>query len=216
MRAFFLTTALAVVLSAGGCSDPKAANEANFRKALEPAVHDRFCGGVYAERLAVPPEDGTEAWPVRVPLQALKGMGDFDKAARALLEQGARDGLLTRKVQVISAKRVGTFGGPPAVQPVISYTPTSKGSEVFRPAGGDPSKNRKPHAAVCAAKAEIVDVVRWTNPGDMFGQTVTLVTYHVQGTDVYASAPTDLRKGVDQPREETTALVRTSDGWRLP
>lgn len=72
-----------------------------------------------------------------------------------------------------------------------------------------------PFPAVCAAKGEIVDVVRWTEPADFGGRRISQVTYRFKGVEPLSIVPDKDKARMAQPREATLPLVLESDGWRV-
>lgn len=208
------SAALAAALLTAGCSDPKAPNDANFRKVLEPLVRDRFCRGVDARRMSLASgSDVPPPFPIIVP--ATPTSFGSDAPARTMLEQAAAAGLLTRKVATQPAKRAqdGEELKPTAL---IFYEPTAKGAQIFRPVDRRLSNGQMAaFPAMCMGTGRIDSIVRWTDPGDAFGQTVTVVTYTYSATDVPADAPPRLREELARPKEAQATLVRASDGWQL-
>lgn len=209
-----ITAAILAAMPLAACSDPKAANEANFRKAIEPLVRDRFCRSIDdVDRMQVGNADEVTAWPLIVPVVPFQSHEPGGKAARALLEEAAREGLLDRRTETIVGRRVG-YTEQPASREVIVYTPTDKGEVVFRPIERKAMSGMRTVPGACAAKAEVTEIVRWTDPADAFGATVSQVTYRYRGTDVGPVVPADQRTGFEEPKEATVTLVRSSDGWQ--
>lgn len=98
----------------------------------------------------------------------------------------------------------------------LSYMPTQKGRAVFRSIdrkGYDGSTVEVP--ALCVATGVIDRVVRWTDPADVLGRTLTTVKYTVVGKDLAdGGSPAD-RARLARPVEQTVTLQRTNDGWAM-
>ena len=98
---------------------------------------------------------------------------------------------------------------------LVVYTPTNAGKAVFRPVEREAADHRM-HAypEMCAGRGRIDKVVRWTEPAEMFGQTVSQVTYRHSATHVPASMPADVRATITRPQKATATLIKTNDGWQ--
>ena len=55
----------------------------------------------------------------------------------------------------------------------------------------------------------------WTDPADVFGRTITQVTYRYSATDFPNSAPPEFRRQMTVPKKATVTLVCTNDGWQV-
>ena len=72
----------------------------------------------------------------------------------------------------------------------------------------------RPFPGVYVATGGVVDIVRWTDPADMLGRTLTEVTYTYRGTDLAFLVPQDQGAGIEQPKEAKVTLIPASDGWQ--
>jgi len=80
------------------------------------------------------------------------------------------------------------------------------------------------HVDFCYAMPEVDDVVRFTQPANAFGMTITHVTYsyHLANFAEWARNPAFVKAEhlerdlalVSQPKQESMELILTSDGWR--
>ena len=208
--------AMLVVVAIGlaGCSDANVPSEANFRKALEPVMKDVFCSTLQVDRLVPQGGDQDAAFPLVVSA-AVPAFGfEERKATRSMLDEAARRGLLTRTQGETVAGR-GSSDAPPVRQPTITYAPTDRGAEFFRGVEGRTVDHEaRTFPAVCGATGEVVAVVRWTDPADLFGQKVSRVTYTYRGVDPIPMATDAERAKVAATQERTVPMVLASDGWR--
>lgn len=201
--------ALPAVLS--GCSDPKAANAANFRKVIEPIVADSYCALPQLTRLVQQDGEGGEGFPMFLTAKT----SDFDpgRTGRGLMEQAVRMGLVKGTEVEIVAKHAGSAEAPSRLS-AIRYEPTAAGAGHLRPVtAATQGGGRMTFAGFCAARGELVSIERWTEPADLFGQHVTRVTYVQKGSDPIAEASDADRATLGKPQERTVPLVLASDGW---
>lgn len=199
-------------IAVAGCSDPKAANEANFRKAIELGVRDRFCRNIEVDRMGLD-EKRAAPWPVIVTAEPFKYADSEVRNGRDTLEQATKEGLLKRQTLTRPARHNGASEAL-TQQSLISYTPTSTGEGMFRVKDLRTASGYLPFPVLCPANGEVTRIVRWTDPADMFGQTITQVTYAYRGTDLSSLIPAGSRAGFETEKETTVALVGTNDGWQ--
>lgn len=198
------------------CSDAQAPTDANFRKALEPIVKDAFCRTIDVDAMVAAGQDENAAIPIVVSPKppGTYGAGE-ERAAIAGLDEFARTGLLVRTEADAMAKRRGVSEEPDRHR-LVSYAPTPKGEPYFRSLEWRTKTNHGVSPAVCAARAELVEIVRWTDPAELMGRTMTRVTYRYRGIDPIVGAPGDLKVALARPKERTTTLVLNNDGWGIP
>lgn len=96
---------IAVLLNA--CSDPKAANEANFRQVIEPTIKDRFCRLIHATEMRTSEAGDDEPFPIILTATPERFAGTGDRDTRAMLESAARDGFLKRETRTAPARPKG-------------------------------------------------------------------------------------------------------------
>lgn len=85
-------------------------------------------------------------------------------------------------------------------------------TEKGRKAGVWDAKN-----GICIGSRRLQEVVRWTEPGERLGTTITKVTYTWRLKDAPDWVEPEMFKGIDgmvEPVEATMAVVKASDGWR--
>lgn len=195
-----LTTPAVLMLALNGCLNGTAANEANFRKALAPLVKDRFCRRIQVARV----DTGSDPQPYPIVIPAKPVPYADDEKTRAVLEQAAAGGALTRKKVTVpdrQGKQVDAW----------SYSPTATGAPVFRTVTND----KRSYAAFCMGTGKIDKIVRWTEPADAFERTVTEVTYTYSATDLPDGAPAEAVATVTKPQQTTTMLMLANDGWQV-
>lgn len=209
--------AITAVAALAACSDPHVANEATFRRAVEPLVRDRFCrvvDGVDRLQTAAAPASGeAPAWPLIVPASPSTASRQAGKLARAMLDEAAGAGLLDRRTETLSVRRVG-YDEAASPRPVVLYRPTSEGAAIFRPVERETPSGIRVFPGACAGRAEVTEIVRWTEPTDALGATISQVTYRYRATDLTPLVPENERSAMEASKEATVTLVRASDGWR--
>lgn len=217
LRTRLLPLAAATAVTATACSNPQAPTDANFRKALDPLVRDRFCRPIQVQTMVATPGDEADAslYPIVVPAVA----NDFtapmgDREGRALLDQAVAQGLVSRTGSTRPARiRNSTAALKPTA--LITYMPTAKGSPYFRTKSLRMASGPVPLPALCIANGRIDQIVRWTDPADLLGRTITEVTYRFSAADLPAWVPAADRKAAATSLEEKATLVRASDGWQV-
>jgi hypothetical protein len=202
-------TLLAISLVMSGCSDSKGASDANFRTVLEPVVRDAFCQTI---DLPIMVADGrTDAvFPLTVPAKPPM----FGSATYASMVDASRAGLMKRTSAEMLVRERGV-SLPASRKAVVTYAPTGKAAPYFRSVDRKTGVGMLPFPAVCAAKGELVDVVRWSEPADFGGRRVSQVTYRFKGVEPLSIVPDADRARMAQPREATLPLVLESNGWRV-
>ncbi|WP_174278316.1 hypothetical protein [Sphingomonas bacterium] len=201
-----------------GCLDRNAANEQNFTRALEPLVADRFCHTIAADWMTTSPQTAADEPLLPLMLRAAplprSGGGDRDADVRAMLEGAAHDGMLTRTTTTAPARRQH-YSEALAPTALVVYAPTDAGKAVFR-AVEQENANHRPqlYSGVCLGRGQVDKIVRWTEPADMFGRTITQVTYRYSAADIPAMVPPNMRAPMTEPKEATVTLMKTSDGWQ--
>ena len=184
-----------VIVALAGCTKPNAPTKANFRKAIEPLVHDAFCTPIKAPPIS-DEEAGTPvdrpAFPLVIRQKAGHGLSD-DQSARDALDEAAKAGLLTREAKTMPLPPYPGSTDPKVSTAIVAYTPTEKGKDYFRGVasrtyGGDIRK----FANLCLGDGKLDDIVRWTEPADALGMKFSTVTYQLSVTNYnarYAARP---------------------------
>ena len=99
--------------------------------------------------------------------------------------------------------------------PLVVYAPTASGTAMFRAVEREIANHHAQlYLGVCVGWGRVDQVVRWTEPADMFGLTVTQVTYRYGAADISAMTPPELRTQFAKLKEATATLMKTSDGWQ--
>lgn len=198
-NALFWASAVVSVLVAG-CNDPKKPSETNFRKALDDklAVFNKSC-------FARVSSDNGLFW------LGTGGAGGLtmgcSKNECAPLE-GA--GL----VELAGVNYPGLFSNRPA------YRITEAGKKYLIPN----LKNPTGDSYFCFAHATVDKIVRWSEPTDMLGTTLSEVAYTfkfdgvptwAQASDIQKSIPA-VRSAIEaQGREHKLTARLFNDGWRV-
>lgn len=208
-----LAVAIGATLPLAGCSDAGATDEAAFRKALEPIVRDAFCEDLGATPMEIEGSDPTEAWPLTITAKPPKYAGSADVQARRMLAAAVAAGSLTAERRTLPV-RLAHSGGAFSAADVSTYTPTGRGKDTFRTIVVPKLAGSRPLPGRCPAAGAVVAVVRWTEPADMAGQTMTRVTYTYHGVDIDPTVRAAKRAEIERPKEAIATLVRTNDGWR--
>ena len=207
-----LSFALLLLLATPACSqpDPKAATKVNFRRVINSGLAERtLC-------LANPTRIGDPAirFPVVVSSEDEGLFGErWRKRMKALLQVGVvtkRDTLIESSRYDYRMERPGESREPARV-PGAKYVLTSE----VRPENGS--------RRLCYGHKEVSEILRFTEPADMFGRRMTEVTYktEVVGQPEWAKDKrvrevfTDLAAATSD-REERITLVLTSEGWIWP
>jgi hypothetical protein len=214
-RAGTLPTALlAIGALASGCSDHKNASDANFRSVLEPVVRDAFCQTIDLPIMVANGHADDAVFPLTVPAKPPMFGSTTYASMVAMLDDASRAGLLKRTAAEMPARERGV-SLPATRQSVVTYAPTEKAAPYFRSVDRKTGVGMLPFPAVCAAKGELVDVTRWTEPADFGGRRVSQVTYRFKGVEPLSIVPDGDKARMAQPREATLPLVLESDGWRV-
>lgn len=104
----------------------------------------------------------------------------------------------------------------PSTVALVSYEPTEAGKAIFRPVetktyGG----TMRAFPSFCLGSGKLNGIVQWTDLTDVFGRTITEVTYRFSATGLPASLAPDLRTQLTTPQEAKATLVRANDGWHV-
>jgi hypothetical protein len=205
---------LAASVSMGACSDPKEASEDNFRAIIEPVVKNAFCRQISIPqyRLTEKYTDDAPAFPLIIGATPPQWGGSTETEMRSMLEAATKQGLLTRTAKTAPAVYGSSSDALKPAQ-LITYEPTDKGKDVFRGVGGKRTGSPE-RPSVCFGEGKVDDIVRWTEPADAFGQTMTQVTYTYSGKNFPDSVPKEMIEQASKPKEATIGLIKMSDGWQ--
>lgn len=201
---------ISAMMLLAACSNGKEANEANFRKALAPLVSNKFCRPINVARVSLTEYDGSLPPTFPIIVQVTPTLYGDDKSERAMLAGAVQQGLLDRKESTVPA-REAMRKDPLQPTAVITYQPTDKGKAFFR----ELESSKGNYLAACMGTGHIDKIVRWTDPADALGQTVSQVTYTYSATDLPSIVPANIREQAAKPIEAKAMLVRTSDGWHV-
>ena len=195
---------LALLASLAGCSDTKDVSEANFHKAAQAYLDTQY---PYCFVLS--------AFPTKTQ--------DFDtngtnKALHALAQVG-----------VVSEKEISRTEVPERLwQPArtdiyYAYDLTDEGRKYYK-ADAQKMLNGSTRGGLCFGKAQVTRIERFTEPGEIRGQTVSDVTYAYKitglpewaGNQQVKASIRQLGEAVatnETPARETRVMVLTDKGW---
>ncbi|WP_323613160.1 hypothetical protein [Pseudomonas putida] len=195
---------LALLATLAGCSDTTDTSETHFQKAAQAYLDTQY-----------PHCFVITSFPAKTQ--------DFDtngtnKALHALAQVG-----------VVSEKEISRTEVPERLwQPArtdiyYAYDLTAEGRKYYK-ADAQKMLNGSTRGGLCFGKAQVTAIERFTEPGEVMGQTISNVTYAYTITglpawaannEVQANIP-PLREAVatnQTPARETRAMVLTNKGW---
>lgn len=218
MRSVVVLVAVAALVA--GCSDPKAASKKNFETAINdwisqnpPCLSLPYSGVRAADRAAdagvfpVYVEAAVSDHPVRLENQ---------KKAAVPFEAMAAAGLL--KGEPAEITQSGFFAGPQPKLAVVAYTLTPEGEKAFSAKG---NSRMMADPSFCYGEPAVKEIVRFTEPGDMMGMTVSQVeyTYQLKNMPEWAkskpmqAAFPQLARDNAETLEDKDAVVLMNEGW---
>lgn len=191
----------ALLIAVSGCTDPKAANEENFKKAIQ-AYLDTTYPKCYVN---------TE-FPITI---------DWDiSGIKGKLRALAKVGLVEESEGQV--ERPG-FGNKKNFASAPSFDLTDEGKKYYKT---DVAKTlgRKTLGGFCVGKATVMEVSQFSEPSDMFGQRISRVNYTYEVSDLPSWARSDeildaikdLKIDVESeqsPIKKLDALILTNNGW---
>jgi hypothetical protein len=191
---FFLATI-------SGCSDPKAASEDNFRKAIQEYL-DKSHPKCYV----------TTEFPVTI---------DWDiSGVKPKLQALAKVGLVVESEGQV--ERPG-FGNHKNIVTAPFFDLTEEGKKYFKQ-NVSKTMGGKTLDGFCIGKATVKEIGQFSEPSEMFGQRITRVnyTYEVSDFPEWAKSPevieaikelkTDIASSTT-PIKKLDVLVMTNNGW---
>lgn len=193
---FYRIVLIALAVMAIGCSDPKAANEKNFKAAIQKTLDAEY------PRCYV-----TAQFPATVE--------DFDlNNHKAIFPAMVKAGLLSEKEEPHEVP--DGWMGRKKVVAVRVYDLTETGKQFY-------SADEK-HGGFCFGKATVREIAEFTEPADMGGVRASRVqfTYSVSDFPTWATTPemlvanSKLQADVEsekKPRKGMDVLALTNNGW---
>lgn len=187
------------------CHNPKAADKANFKAAIQEALDKR-----------------PDCLVVSMPNEPrdFNGHPRDDPQGDALVAVG-----LAKKQRVmVENSGWSLFGGPKQI-PGVRYDLTAEGRKYVGHPPGVFSAADSPTRSLCYGTPEVLEIVRYSEPGTAMGQTVTEVTYlyalksaapWTQNAAIRQAFP-ELTGHIatrDHPAQAVMDLVLMNDGWR--
>lgn len=198
---FILITVFATLVS--GCSDPKAANEKNFKAAIQNYLDTAYPKCYVATNFPTTTEYDVDRTTVKL---------------RALVKVG----LLSESVG--SREIITHFGnGGKKSIPTPSFDLTEEGRKFYKADVRGELSNRK-IGGFCLGKAIVKNITQFSEPADMFGHRISRVnyTYEVSGLPAWAKSPEiisviyELKADVESdktPIKRLDTLLLTNNGW---
>lgn len=184
-----------------GCSDPKAASEKNFKVAAQA-----YLDTIYPKCYVIQ----------NFPITKDYYQGDTRNSLIAL----AKAGLVQEKE--LSRKDVRDWGGEKRIQVKSSFELSETGRKFYKQDVASAYGGK--YSGFCVGKAEVMEVVRYTEPADTFGQRLSQVnfTYTVKDLPDWAKS-SELIEAVPalkpdvgsdvEPLKRTDTFVLTNNGW---
>lgn len=194
-------SAVAVLVALTGCSDPKTANEKNFKIAAQA-----YLDSVY------PKCYHTQIFPVTSDY--------YEGEKRYVLPALAKAGLLSE--QNLSRVEVKSWLGEGKFLVKSAFDLTEEGRKFYT----EPTKttDKGKSGGFCFGKAEVTGLARFTEPSDIGGHRLSRVNYSyavseipawAKSDDIVAVIPSlkaDAESGVE-PLKRTDTFVLTNNGW---
>lgn len=219
MRSVVVLAAVAALVA--GCSNPKAADKKNFETAINdwisknPPCLSLPSGSVRAADLAA--DAGVFPLYVEAAVSEHPMRLENQKKAAAPFEAMAAAGLL--KGEPAEITQSGYFPGTPPKMAVVAYTLTPEGDKAFKARGDGGFWGSQP--AFCYGEPAVKEVVRFTEPGEMMGMTVSQVdyTYQLKNMPEWAKSKAmqevfpQLARDNAATLEDKAAVVLMNEGW---
>lgn len=191
-----------LMVGLSGCTDPKDATEGNFKKSLQAYLDSEYPKCYFMSEMP-------------------KALDTFEGSrTQQRYDAMKQAGLLVSSVK--EAEVEGVFLGKQK-KSIPVYELTEEGKKYFK---NDVSKtmNGKSVGGFCGGKANIVEIVQFTEPADMWGQKLSEVVYTYTVTDLPEWAKNEnileqfreIKQDVEStqtPLKDKTALVLTNNGW---
>ena len=208
-----LSSSIAAGLLLGACSDPKAANKTNFAKVIEPLLVDLPCRRIDAGEN----KPGEPKFPWHFPIVIRSESGGLYpiKPNTIILDQ-----LVAARLMTVSRtiRQEPGIGHRTTTITLASYTPTAGQTDVRLIDQNVYGAGIQKLPAFCAGKGKLDSVESWTEPADMFGSRVTVVTYRWKADGMSAPAAAMMEKakiGSQMPiNTARVQLTLTNEGWR--
>ncbi|WP_242187179.1 hypothetical protein [Sphingomonas sp. CARO-RG-8B-R24-01] len=205
------------ILLLGGCSDPKKASNANFKKAIDTYLEKTpVCiNAPTSDTRPTGHDNDASSFPAYVAMPtAPAGQALFAMNTKSF-DAMVKSGLATTSTGTIESNR--TWDGSSKKLPVKIYNLTDQGQKAFvKSADGNPYGSK-----LCYGTPAVSEVTQFTEPGAAFGATVSSVayTYHVKDKAGWATNPAmveafpALKQTAGDTLEGKTEVVLTNNGW---
>jgi hypothetical protein len=201
MRKTVLLMSLVGIIA--GCSDPKAANEANFKTAMQNYLNTAYPKCYVLQKFPASIQAGFDLFDLKPKFVAL-----------------SKAGLLAETEQT-EVQNTG-FGGKRTITKTV-FDLTPEGKKYYKEdAGQSMSGNRI--GGFCGGKATVTAVTQFTEPSDLMGQKISRVNYEYKVSDFpdWAKSPEvqaqvkGLKADVESdsvPLKALDVALLTNNGW---
>lgn len=216
MKKTAVWVAIATVFTLVGCGDKNQANEAVFKKSIERFNQTK--GVCLPLSLDVQLPDGQFARVHNVlgePLIRIASRNQENKRINQVAQEQMDilidEGFYQKEKAKKAQDKDKTASAAQDTVPVTEYTLTAKGEQQVK---------ASPHGPLFCIGAQKVKKVNWfTTPTATDGVTISKVSYQVELKPERWAAKLIKAGGepwqvLQQPRNDTTTLVQTNDGWR--
>jgi len=218
MRSVVVLAAVAALVA--GCSNPKAADKKNFETAINdwisknPPCLSLPSGSVRAADR--PADAGIFPLYVEAAVSDHSMRLEIQKKAAAPFEALAAAGLM--KGEPAEITQSGYFPGPQPKVAVVAYTLTPEGEKAFSEKG---NSRLMATPSFCYGEPAVKEIVRFTEPGEMMGMTVSQVdyTYQLKNMPEWAKSKAmqeifpQLARDNAETLEGKAAVVLMNEGW---
>lgn len=218
MRRILVFTSIVILV--GACSNPKAASEENFETAINAWINENPpCIDVPDARVRAIGQTDSQAFPRYVEQADSPNPMRLQNQQRALAPfQALAEAGLMRMEQAQINVDDGPFGTGSRTQTVAAYSLTPEGERAL---STRTSRIGGPTAAFCYGTPEVKEIVRFTEPADMMGATISRVeyTYQVKDRPAWTRTPAlqaafpQLVRDSAETLEGRAAVVLTNEGW---
>lgn len=186
-----------------GCSDPKAANEDNFKISIQAYLDTAYPKCYFYTELPTT-------------------LGDFNfNGTKEKLQALVKAGIVSEKEG--SREIADTFGKVKKTVPAPLFDLTDEGRKYYKP-DMEKTFGGKSIGGFCFGKARVKEITQFTEPSDLFGRKVSSVnyTYEVYDFPDWAKSPEiisaidSLKSDVESlttPVKKMEAVVLTNNGW---
>ena len=184
-------------LALAGCSDPQKASESNFKSAVQDFLNVVYPACYIIETFPTKPD----GWDIR--------------GQKPIFEEMVKLGLLVKKEVVTNTK----FKWQKPVKATV-FDLTEEGKKYYQ----QPDEKSKKQGGFCMGKAEVKEIVNFSEPSEMMGSKVSQVNFTYIVTDLpdWLKNPEILKlsdvlkrdvNSTEEPIKQDAKMVLTNKGW---